>query len=164
MLSALSARTSVLLKELGYRSITTSHNAISSGHKPANQLRKPARGGQNLSERYKRLENSLRGKDSRSRGLEDITESNPTITGDVLHALKSKKSARPMIHGFPIPQKPQPPADDGERLSYTALFVALNSLQNAACLDARFAFTTYTKNHWRHITTPWHLYVHLFQY
>jgi len=164
MLSARSARTSVLLKELGCRSITTSHNAISSGHKPAKQLRKPTRGGQNLSERYKRLENSLRGKDSRSRGLEDITESNPTISGGVPYALKSNRSGRPIIHGFPVPQEPQPPADDGKLLLYTDLFVALNSLQNAACLDARFAFTTCTKNHWRRITTPWHLCVPLFHY
>ncbi|KAF9530423.1 hypothetical protein CPB83DRAFT_892707 [Crepidotus variabilis] len=90
-----------------FRSITTSHNAISSGGKPLKRLRRPSRGGQNLSERYKRLENSLRGKDALSRDLQDFST---TTTPAPAPALGSK--AAQTFYGFQVPQEPKPPADD----------------------------------------------------
>ena len=60
--------------------------------------RQQARLGQNLSERYLRLEKSRR-------SIPAVTQSNPPSNS-------SSKSLQ-VFHGFEIPEEPKPPADDG---------------------------------------------------
>ncbi|KAA1473115.1 hypothetical protein DENSPDRAFT_754763, partial [Dentipellis sp. KUC8613] len=83
----------------------------------------PRRGGQNLSERYQRLEKSLREKSALAQGLErqrlqPITESEPMTT--IVDAV-----ARPVktFRGFVIPEEPQPPESDECCMSGCAICV-----------------------------------------
>ncbi|KDR72488.1 hypothetical protein GALMADRAFT_252584 [Galerina marginata CBS 339.88] len=85
------------------------HRAIADGHKSPNHRRKPARGGQNLSDRYVRLENSLRGKEAFSKELKDLTHSGSSIP---VARIGSKKAVE-SFHGFEVPEEPKMPADDG---------------------------------------------------
>lgn len=90
----------------GRRFITIS---IPTNQQPLKPSRRPARGGQNLSERYKRLENAVRGREALTRSLEDL--SNEAVQGRTIPTVSS--IAIPIFHGFQVPQKPKPPADDG---------------------------------------------------
>src|SRR5260221_1724297 len=94
-----------LVRQIGKRSIT---NLTSDFVHPEPSKRLQAvRGGQNLSERFKWLEDSLRRKD--------------TITKQVFLATKGNQIDLPAIstahtqafHGFHVPQEPIPPADEG---------------------------------------------------
>lgn len=87
----------------------------SSSRYPTQHQAGPARVvGQNLSDRYLRLEKSLRSKEALSKELdgydshnsESVTQSNPR---------RSKSSSKPvqLFRGFEIPEEPKPPADDG---------------------------------------------------
>ncbi|CAA7268846.1 unnamed protein product [Cyclocybe aegerita] len=113
MLVSLATR---LFRAIGRRSITTAaagsyhHGAISSGEKLSRPQRRPARDGQNLSDRYVRLEKSLRGKEMFSKELDDLAETNPPVPAD----LQPKKLAKTTntFHGFVVPEEPKPPADD----------------------------------------------------
>lgn len=100
------------------------HNAVSDGQKAAPEhRRKPARGGQNLTDRYKRLENSLRGKEAISAELSDLTHNNlSTSSGANISA--SRRPGR-MFRGFEIPEEPKPPADDGKYATYTKIWSTL---------------------------------------
>ncbi|PPQ94400.1 hypothetical protein CVT25_002488 [Psilocybe cyanescens] len=95
----------------GLRSITTpsnyDHGAISDGRKTVTRIRKPARGGHNLSDRYLRLEKSLRGKDSISQAIDGLIHPDPDTP-------KSKQKQKPvqLFHGFVVPEEPKLPADD----------------------------------------------------
>lgn len=80
------------------------------------RLKKPTRGGQNLSLRYRRLEQSLRGKEALQRDIfarepdiaADFRDSSPTThTGETKH----------YFHGRKIPQQPKPPESDGNSRS-----------------------------------------------
>ena len=65
--------------------------------------RQQARIGQNLSERYLRLEKS--GREALSKDSHNSL-SIPTVT-------KSSSKSLQVFHGFEIPEEPKPPADDG---------------------------------------------------
>ncbi|KAH7882493.1 oxidoreductase-like protein [Phlebopus sp. FC_14] len=82
----------------------------------ASSAARPARGGQNLSDRYRRLENSVRGTNARAKQIS-------AFSGDTFHAkvdssqsatVSSSKPSKPdkTIAGFVIPPEPRPPADD----------------------------------------------------
>ncbi|KAF9558583.1 hypothetical protein CPC08DRAFT_638827 [Agrocybe pediades] len=89
--------------------------AISDGQKATpGHRRKPARGGQNLTDRYKRLENSLRHKRAISEEISDFAESNPSVPssrGGNASGNRNKKLVQ-MFRGFEVPEEPKPPADD----------------------------------------------------
>ena len=89
-----------------HHSMAISHNAIPISHRPLNPPRKPARSGQNLSERYKRLENAVRGREALTRSLE-------VLSGTTTPAQGRPASSIPTFHGFQLPHEPNPPADDG---------------------------------------------------
>ncbi|KAF8180436.1 hypothetical protein BJ912DRAFT_855169 [Pholiota molesta] len=79
--------------------------SISEGTKHTNPLRRPSRGGQDLSNRWKRLENSLRQKMARSSELEAFEEYDASNPETSQHApLKRARAKRP--------EEPKPPADD----------------------------------------------------
>lgn len=111
MLRACKTR-SITFATYGLRSIITpvnyDHGAISDGTKVVTNRRKPARGGQNLSERYIRLEKSLRGKDSISQEIDGLIHPDSDSP-------KSKQNQKPvqLFHGFVVPEEQKPPADDG---------------------------------------------------
>jgi hypothetical protein len=84
-------------------------------------LKNPPRGGQNLSERYQRLERSLRGKEVL---VKDIGELMPHLVTDYEEKSKSNsvkvsspslspKKGVEMFHGFEVPQEPREPESDG---------------------------------------------------
>ncbi|KAF9458398.1 oxidoreductase-like protein [Collybia nuda] len=71
------------------------------------RLKNPSRGGRNLSERFLRLEKSLRGKGAL---LQDL-DTPRVIEGEVAACSSSPKQVE-MFRGFRIPTKPRMPADD----------------------------------------------------
>lgn len=84
-------------------------------------LKRPNRGGQDLSQRYQRLERSLRGKSGYGREIQDLARSGEvanlvpyTSHEDRQEASTSVgKSTRRIFRGFVIPDAPKPPAEDG---------------------------------------------------
>ena len=105
---------------LARRSITYDYRAISDGQKSTEHPRRPARGGQNLSERYVRLEKSLRQKGARSSELEQIQQqpSPSQAATQTSGALKPHQKPLQYFRGFQIPEEPRPPADDGACILY----------------------------------------------
>lgn len=99
------------------RSITSAsqynHGAISGGQTHTNLHRKPVRGGQNLSGRWTRLENSLRQKAALSKELEGFAEHDASLPKDLQPKFVSKAKSAPLFHGFIVPEEPNPPADNG---------------------------------------------------
>jgi hypothetical protein len=77
-----------------------------------NRLKKPYRGGRNLSERHRTLERALRGKEAFARGKEELARLVPIISNSAQDANLRKESVE-TFHGFVVPQGPKPPADDG---------------------------------------------------
>ena len=76
--------------------------------------RYPARGGQNLSDRYRRLEKSVRGKGAYARDIDELVgdrwENDPDAGLRVRPARRDAK----MFMGFVVPEEPKPPGPDGE--------------------------------------------------
>jgi hypothetical protein len=92
----------------------------------------PTRGGQNLSERYRRLEKSLRGKESRAR-TSDINEPHTQILQpsppDAQDTVKT-------FRGLMIPDEPKAPEPDGEsQYHVTIFFVFCDNPQYAELLE-----------------------------
>ena len=78
--------------------------------------RRQAGVGQNLSERYLRLEKSLRGREALSKELDGYSHNSSSIPAVTQSNLLSKSSSsKPLqvFRGFEIPEEPKPPADDG---------------------------------------------------
>ncbi|KAJ7888326.1 hypothetical protein B0H14DRAFT_2337286 [Mycena olivaceomarginata] len=75
------------------------------------RLKKPTRGGQNLSLRYRRLEQSLRGKEALQR---DIISREPDIAVDFRDSSPTTPTGKTKhyFHGRKIPQQPKPPEAD----------------------------------------------------
>jgi len=81
--------------------------SLSSEHR-----KRPSRGGQNFTDRYKRLEKSLRGKDAYASESDELRQS--TLTGPTSgNSSPGSPSSSVLFHGLTIPDKPQEPADDG---------------------------------------------------
>jgi hypothetical protein len=73
------------------------------------RLKRPTRGGQNLTDRHRRLEKSLRGKEARLKQIDDLPRS-------LTSAQPSSVPKRPALNtfqGFVIPEQPKPPEPDG---------------------------------------------------
>lgn len=97
-----------------YKTYSTlpSYSATPPSLSPVDVARKkhPTRGGQNLSLRFNRLEKSLRGKEGYDKRIADLKEEGSPAT----HATTSTVAEKQTFMGFVIPEKPKPPADDGE--------------------------------------------------
>ena len=87
------------------------------------RLKKPSRGGRNLTERYRALERALRGKEAFAREKE-LAHHVPIISISVQDENPRKESIE-TFHGFVVPQEPKPPADDGAFLlnPYPNIFI-----------------------------------------
>jgi hypothetical protein len=102
------------LATLGRRTITSDsnnyhHEAVTHGNLAKNPSRKPFRSGQNLSDRFVRLENSLRAKEVFSKEPEETGSSSVLSTTP----LKLNTNVE-MFRGFELPEEPKPPRDSGE--------------------------------------------------
>lgn len=82
----------------------------------------PTRGGQDLSNRYKRLEKSLRGKGAYE---QDISELKEDAEGAISSGEKIQRRRRKpkTFMGFIIPEQPKPPAEDECCMSGCAICV-----------------------------------------
>ncbi|EIN08801.1 hypothetical protein PUNSTDRAFT_68000 [Punctularia strigosozonata HHB-11173 SS5] len=84
--------------------------------------RRPVRGGQNLTERWRRLERATRGKEARREELDAM----PASQGDDVSASTMVRHGRKQertFHGLVIPEQPKPPADDECCMSGCAICV-----------------------------------------
>ncbi|RPD65699.1 hypothetical protein L226DRAFT_434645, partial [Lentinus tigrinus ALCF2SS1-7] len=84
------------------------------------RLKRPFRGGQDLTQRYERLERSLRGKSSYGREIKDFQMSGE-LAGPPPYTTEEKtqqatsitgRSTRRIFRGFVVPEAPKPPAED----------------------------------------------------
>lgn len=104
-------------------------NAPTVNSQQLSQLKRPFRGGQDLSRRHERLERSLRGKTLYGREIRDLQGQRESSQEDVpftsaenireasTHA--GQKTQR-IFKGYVIPQPPKPPAEDGAPYSRIA--------------------------------------------
>ncbi|KAH6908743.1 hypothetical protein BKA70DRAFT_1371925 [Coprinopsis sp. MPI-PUGE-AT-0042] len=144
-----------MYRTVSQRTHTTLRRWASSAARPPRHYRRrsfPFRGGQNLSDRYRRLQTSLRGKESRTREVEFLesvvegsredattaldslplraeeTQAVPTADGQTIESStavgsgKGKDEAQ-RFKGLVIPRKPDPPADDECCMSGCAICV-----------------------------------------
>jgi hypothetical protein len=93
--------------EFRFQNIPTSKRYLSSFE----HRKKPSRGGQNLTERHKRLEKSLRGKEAYTSESDELKHS--TLTGPSTGTGGTIEPKIEFFHGLTIPHKPKEPADDG---------------------------------------------------
>jgi len=106
------------------------------------RLKKPTRGGQNLTDRHRRLERSLRGREARLKQIDDLSSAStvvqppPTVRRPTLSTFR----------GFVIPEKPKPPEPDGRlpdhHVNHMYMHVYQN-VQSAVCLVVRYASMIY---------------------
>ncbi|KIM86849.1 hypothetical protein PILCRDRAFT_289755, partial [Piloderma croceum F 1598] len=83
------------------------------------RLKRPTRGGQNLTDRHRRLEKSLRGKEARLKQIDDLPRSS---TFAQLSSVP-KRPALNTFQGFVIPEQPKPPEPDECCMSGCAICV-----------------------------------------
>ena len=83
---------------------------------PQNLSTKQSRSGQNLSDRYIRLEKSFRPKEA---SLTELEATRDSVTSTARDQPFNKKSVE-LFHGFELPEAPKPPDDNGE---FTLQFV-----------------------------------------
>lgn len=75
------------------------------------RLKYPSHGGQNLSERYARLERTIRGKEEYTHDIENY-EKMGSVSGQSDNVIRNLK-APVMYRGFVVPEEPISPQDDG---------------------------------------------------
>ncbi|KAJ7101302.1 oxidoreductase-like protein [Mycena belliarum] len=76
------------------------------------RLKSPKRGGQNLSLRYRRLEQSLRGKLALQKDIDTRAQEDALPAPNDLSARAPAFDTSRSFHGFEIPQRPKPPESD----------------------------------------------------
>lgn len=138
--------------------ISTSNDApsTSTAQVTRGRLRRPQRGGQNLTERYRRLENSVRGKNVLAQATYDISrDSASTAELQASHNSSGSSASANTIAGFVIPEEPKPPADDECCMSGCAVCVydlyeeSLNSYkESVAALRASLAALSIPESQW----------------
>lgn len=113
-------------------------------------IKKGYRRAQNLSERYVRLEKSLRGKEGESRVAGTGTE---VENGERTKAAMKEKSLA-MFRGVEIPREPKAPATDGE---FVSGFVRTRWLrvESVACRDVPCVCMTCTRRQWGRTGRKW---------
>ncbi|KAJ7121568.1 oxidoreductase-like protein [Mycena epipterygia] len=75
------------------------------------RLKNPSRGGQNLSLRYRRLEQSLRGKEALQRDIDIRARAEGGGGGTILQSPTEKDDSR-YFRGLEVPQRPRAPESD----------------------------------------------------
>lgn len=109
------------------------------------QQRLRSRGGQNLTERWARLERSLRGKEGYEAKIDTLIDQSGDASADATRSAAFKTKQR-TFHGLVLPEKPREPQSDGKLVfslcAASLTFIAF--VQNAVCLVAQSAYTTYT--------------------
>ncbi|KAH7921831.1 hypothetical protein BV22DRAFT_994447, partial [Leucogyrophana mollusca] len=86
-------------------------------------IKNPGRGGQNLSERFRRLENTIRGKDAFAKKISALSQTlnEPSTSARLPGGPQLEKNTT--FSGFIIPEEPKPPADDECCMSGCAICV-----------------------------------------
>lgn len=97
-----------------------------------------SRGGQNLTERYRRLENTLRGRNAIMKQISEISQDSEDVSKVRSPPLSSFSSygaqnTPDIIAGFVIPEEPIPPSDEGKS-STEAKFPASN-IRQECCMS-----------------------------
>jgi len=82
------------------------------------RIKRPQRGGQNLSQRANRLEKSLRAREARSSFPEM-----PVNTESGSGSVPLSRAPVEMFHGLVVPRKPKEPGDEGNVTSTTRSFI-----------------------------------------
>ncbi|KAL5476726.1 hypothetical protein ACEPAI_2912 [Sanghuangporus weigelae] len=101
----------------------TSAASGSSYQSPLERLKHPSRGGQDLGNRYVRLERSLRGKEGYQREIEEFRDEEESLNANAsavdkkekgdANVVKRRKGKQPlMFMGYTIPEAPKPPGPD----------------------------------------------------
>lgn len=90
------------------------------------RIKKPTRGGQNLTERYRRLANSVREKDRLSAYIQEQTTVD--AVSNTKPAPSSFRSEPITFRGFTIPTEPKEPASDGISYHFIHLILTTNQL------------------------------------
>ncbi|KAH8116004.1 hypothetical protein DFH11DRAFT_1583515 [Phellopilus nigrolimitatus] len=103
------------------------------------RLKHPARGGQNLSSRYERLERSLRGKEEYRRDIEAYAPRDASTPEEAAPAARKTRAAPRMFAGFVLPEEPQPPQPDECCMSGCAVCVHDLYAESLAAYDAAVA-------------------------
>lgn len=101
------------------RSFATTSNTLSSIPSITPRLRKNrGRGGQNRTERYRRLENTLRGKNDFINQISELSQEvdDASKTRPLPLISPSRSDVPDTIAGHTIPKEPIPPADEGKIL------------------------------------------------
>ncbi|KAF9500645.1 hypothetical protein BDN71DRAFT_1381678 [Pleurotus eryngii] len=96
-------------------------------HEATERIKRPTRGGQNLSLRYARLERSLRGKEGFQKELDELAWASKVQTHPPASATSSKDGSL-MFRGFFVPEKPRPPAADGKHCCMSGCAVCVYDL------------------------------------
>ncbi|PFH47977.1 hypothetical protein AMATHDRAFT_150850 [Amanita thiersii Skay4041] len=87
------------------------------------KIKHGVRGGQNLRERYWRLERSLKGKMILEERLESVRERSEDGRGDGAKGQKGRSDAVVVFRGLEVPREPQPPGSDDCCMSGCAVCV-----------------------------------------
>ncbi|KAH7904988.1 hypothetical protein BJ138DRAFT_1018336 [Hygrophoropsis aurantiaca] len=86
------------------------------------RFKNPVRGGQNLTARFQRLENTIRGKDAYSQKISSLSQpADQQLLAT--HSSDSSLFKGTTFAGFIIPEEPKPPADDECCMSGCAICV-----------------------------------------
>ena len=120
-----------MLQLAGRRAVTSAHTHIASCRRittdsQASRVphstppwKEPVRGGQNLSQRYERLEKSLRGKEAYGKEIQQLTQKSGTIQSPA--EARRGGGARTFM-GFVVPEEPKPPGPDGVSSSFRGYY------------------------------------------
>lgn len=73
----------------------------------------PTRGGQNLSDRFQRLEKSVRGKQTYQRDIYEISGERKANSLEAGVRVRPARSKANTFMGFIVPEEPKPPGPDG---------------------------------------------------
>ncbi|OCB86459.1 hypothetical protein A7U60_g6351 [Sanghuangporus baumii] len=103
---------------------------------PLERLKHPSRGGQDLANRYIRLERSLRGKEGYQREIEEFRDEEESLSANAgagardekrkenTNVVKRRNGKQPLVFmGYTIPEAPKPPGPDGCAVCVHDLYV-----------------------------------------
>jgi Oxidoreductase-like protein, N-terminal len=108
MLHVAAAEPAVLIHALARCSRQSSSLAVA-----MQSQRRPSRGGQDLTHRYRRLEKSIREKNALSQNIADLSSPRPVPNVRPSSATANTDQLR-LFRGMPVPQEPKPPDSDGK--------------------------------------------------